>query len=134
MPYFDVYKTLWRQNFQKQGPLLVFFSPGRHVTSVLIILYFVLYRNNQIYKKGQSQRLKWLGQHNNNRGLLKEQTGLTNRREPWERGCLRLSFEDCGEVFAKTSVIHNSIFKFFLVSVLNLNKLIVQHRFENVQN
>ena len=42
------------------------------------ILYFVLYRNNQIYKKGQSQRLKWLGQHNNNRGLLKEQTGLTN--------------------------------------------------------
>ena len=44
----------------------------------LYILYFVLYRNNQIYKKGQSQRLKWLGQHNNNRGLLKEQTGLTN--------------------------------------------------------
>ena len=43
-----------------------------------VILYFVLYRNNQIYKKGQSQRLKWLGQHNNNRGLLKEQTGLTN--------------------------------------------------------
>ena len=42
------------------------------------ILYFVPYRNNQIYKKGQSQRLKWLGQHNNNRGLLKEQTGLTN--------------------------------------------------------
>ena len=30
-----------------------------------LILYFVLYRNNQIYKKGQSQRLKWLGQHNN---------------------------------------------------------------------
>ena len=45
---------------------------------IIIILYFVLYRNNQIYKKGQSQRLKWLGQHNNNRGLLKEQTGLTN--------------------------------------------------------
>ena len=44
----------------------------------LYILYFVLYRNNQIYKKGQSQRLKWLGQHNNNRGLLKEQTGLIN--------------------------------------------------------
>ena len=45
---------------------------------ILYILYFVLYRNNQIYKKGQSQRLKWLGQHNNNRGLLKEQTGLIN--------------------------------------------------------
>ena len=54
-------------------------TPGQLVILyTLVILYFVLYRNNQIYKKGQSQRLKWLGQHNNNRGLLKEQTGLTN--------------------------------------------------------
>ena len=50
-------------------------NPG---STIFYILYFVLYRNNQIYKKGQSQRLKSLGQHNNNRGLLKEQTGLTN--------------------------------------------------------
>ena len=54
------------------------FNPKSPLFTLYFILYFVLYRNNQIYKKGQSQRLKWLGQHNNNRGLLKEQTGLTN--------------------------------------------------------
>ena len=60
-------------------PLLCFMSCSVVTLIILlIIVYFVLYRNNQIYKKGQSQRLKWLGQHNNNRGLLKEQTGLIN--------------------------------------------------------